>query len=493
VSTSVEAPEGALPAPGWDRATTALLAGNFAGSAGAAALVTALGKQVYDLSGRELDLGLLGLAEFAPAALLVLVTGTVADRFDRRRVAALAALGEGLVALAVVGYVAGAPTAVGPLFGLALMFGVGRAFVAPASRSLPADIVSSDRLPWLVARWSITFQIALIAGPVMAGSLYAVDPAVPFAATAGLFLGSAVAFGLIPSPAARRAAQPAAAAPATAPDPVARPEPFPTGGPPAGPPHMPPDTPPDTMAGDPLGRVGPAAAGEAAAVAPDAAAADETERPPRPSGRLHEALEGLRVVRRQPVLLGAISLDLFAVLFGGAVALLPAIADERLGVGAVGFGWLRAAQGIGASAVMLALAFRPVRRRVGPTLLVAVATFGLGTIVLGTTRNYVVAFGALLVLAGADALSVFIRVTLVPLVTPASARGRVLAVENVFIGASNELGAFESGVTGQLLGAGPAVALGGVATLAVATTWSRLFPALRAVDRFPDGDARAAQ
>jgi MFS family permease len=439
VSTTVDAPEGSSPAGRWDRATTALLAGFFAGSAGATALVTALGKQVYDLSGRELDLGLLGLAEFAPAALLVLVTGTIADRVDRRRVASLAALGEGVVALLIVAYVGSSPTAVGPLFGCALGFGVARAFVAPASRSLPADIVPSDVLPWLVARWSITFQVALITGPVLAGTLYALDPTAPFAAAAGLFVLSSLAFALIPSLARR----PGLAAPAIAVE----------------------------------------------AVEAVAEAAEPGLAAPAPArGRLHEALEGLRFVRRQPILLGAISLDLFAVLFGGAVALLPAIAEERLGVGAVGFGWLRAAHGIGASAVMLVLAFRPVRRRVGPTLLVAVATFGAATILLGVTRNYAVAFVALLVLAGADALSVFIRITLVPLVTPASARGRVLAVENVFIGASNELGAFESGVTGQMLGPAPAVALGGVATLAVAASWSRLFPALRAVDRFPTAD-----
>jgi MFS family permease len=422
VSTTADAPEGTSPAGRWDRATTALLAGFFAGSAGATALVTALGKQVYDLSGRELDLGLLGLAEFAPAALLVLVTGTIADRVDRRRVASLGALGEGAMALLIVAYVGGSPTAVGPLFACALGFGVARAFVAPASRSLPADIVPSEVLPWLVARWSITFQVALITGPVLAGTLYAIDPAVPFVAAAGLFAASSLAFALIPSPARDQAVR-------------------------------------TTATAVPVGR-----------------------------GRLHEALEGLRFVRRQPILLGAISLDLFAVLFGGAVALLPAIAEERLGVGAVGFGWLRAANGIGASVVMLVLAFRPVRRCVGPTLLTAVATFGGATILLGVTRNYAVAFLALLVLSGADALSVFIRITLVPLVTPASARGRVLAVENVFIGASNELGAFESGVTGQMLGPAPAVALGGVATLVVAASWSRLFPALRAVDRFPSGE-----
>jgi MFS family permease len=137
--------------------------------------------------------------------------------------------------------------------------------------------------------------------------------------------------------------------------------------------------------------------------------------------------------------------------------------------------------------VTLVLAMRPLRRRVGPTLLAAVAGFGVFTILLGVTRSFAVAFLAMLVLSGADAVSVFIRATLVPLVTPEDKRGRVLAVENVFIGGSNELGAFESGVAGQLLGPSGAVVLGGVATLAVAGGWCFLFPALRRVDRFPSG------
>jgi hypothetical protein len=133
----------------------------------------------------------------------------------------------------------------------------------------------------------------------------------------------------------------------------------------------------------------------------------------------------------------------------------------------------------------LTLAIRPVTRRVGPTLLATVALFGVFTIVLGVTRSFAVAFVAILGLSAADAISVFIRATLVPLITPEEKRGRVLAVENVFIGASNELGAFESGVTGQLLGTAGSVVLGGVATLAVAIGWRFLFPALRKVDRFP--------
>jgi len=146
---------------------------------------------------------------------------------------------------------------------------------------------------------------------------------------------------------------------------------------------------------------------------------------------------------------------------------------------------LRAAIGIGAGVVTLWLAVRPVSRRVGRTLLVAVALFGVGTIALGLTTSFAVAFLALLALSGADSVSVFIRSTLVPLVTPPDMRGRVLAVEAVFIGASNELGAFESGVVGQLLGPAVAVVLGGAGTLVVAALWWGLFPALRTVDGFP--------
>jgi predicted MFS family arabinose efflux permease len=200
---------------------------------------------------------------------------------------------------------------------------------------------------------------------------------------------------------------------------------------------------------------------------------------------LRDALEGFRFIRGHQVLLGAISLDLFAVLFGGAVALLPAIAEERLGVGAVGLGWLRAAGGIGAGLTTLVLAVRPVRRRIGRTLLAVVAVFGVFSIVLGATTSFAVAFLAMAVLSGADAVSVFIRTTLVPLVTPPDRRGRVLAVENVFIGASNQGGDFESGVAGELLGASGAIVLGGAGTLVVAVGWWFLFPSLRDVDEFP--------
>jgi MFS family permease len=400
---------------GETRSVVALLSSVFSATTATALLSTVLGKLVFDMTGSELALGLLGLAEFAPAALLVFVTGPLADRIDRRRLNAVALGAEALVVVGMAVYVSTNPTSTVPIFALVVVYGTARAFATPASRSLPADIVAGDRLPWLTARQAATWQGALVLGPVLGGFLYVVHPWVPFAAASVLVVAAAFTILLV---------------------------------------HV-----------RPFERTVPA---------------DDADRP-----SMHEAVEGVRFVRSQPILLGAISLDLFAVLFGGAIALLPAIAEDRLGVGAVGLGWLRAATGIGAGAVALYLTVRPVSRHIGRTLLAVVALFGIGTIVLGATTSFVVAFVALLVLSGADAVSVFIRSTLVPLVTPADKRGRVLAVEAVFIGASNELGAFESGVVGQLLGPAPAVVLGGVATLAIAASWWAWFPDLRDVDTFP--------
>jgi MFS family permease len=410
-----------------DWSVVALLVSLLLSSIASMTQATVLGKQVFDISHRELDLGFLGLVEFAPALLLVLVTGSVADRFDRRHVAALGLVGEACATGGILWYVSTGPTAVGPIFLFVLGFGVARAFAAPAARSLPADIVEPARVPWVVARYSATWQVASIVGPVTGGFLYAADVRLPYVFIVVVTVGAAVGVLLVHRQQPTR--------------PVDAPEVIPPV--------------------DPL-------------------------LTPAPKTRLRDATEGLRFIRTQPILLGAISLDLFAVLFGGAVALLPAIAEERLGVGAVGFGWLRAAGGMGAAVVTLRLAIRPLDRRIGRTLLLAVGLFGAATLALGLTRSYAVAFVAMLVLSGADSVSVFVRATLVPLVTPPSKRGRVLAVENVFIGASNELGAFESGVAGQVLGVAGAVVLGGAVTLGVAAGWGALFPDLRDVDRFPE-------
>jgi len=232
-----------------------------------------------------------------------------------------------------------------------------------------------------------------------------------------------------------------------------------------------------------------AAGGFAAAIAMLTLVPRPPVRQHRPAGArqvVRDAFEGLRFIRRTPIVFGAISLDLFAVLFGGVIALLPAIAEERLGVGAVGLGWLRAAVGIGAAGTALTLSIRPLRRHVGRRLLTMVAMFGVLTIVLGFTRSFAMAFIALLAAAAVDAVSMFIRASLVPLATPEAMRGRVLAVENVFIGASNELGAFESGVTAALFGLVGAIFFGGAGTLVVVALWWKFFPALRSVDRFEE-------
>lgn len=397
-----------------DTAVRTLVVAQFAFSCGVFLQAAALGKQVYDITGNELDLGLLGLAEFLPAAMLVLVTGTVADRFDRRKVAAAGLLGELLCSIVLVLYARSEPTEVWPIFVVAVCFGASRAFVTPASRALPPMVAPEGQLPRVIAVNSATWTAAIIVGPAASGFLYEIDPWFAYSVAALLIGSGMVAVRVLP---VRRQPSP--------PDPDERPS-------------------------------------------------------------VHSALEGLRFIRRSPILLAAISLDLFAVLFGGAIALLPAIAEDRLGVGDVAYGWLRAATGVGAAAMALWLAVHPITRHVGRNLFVAVAVFGAGTVVLGVTTHYVVAFVAVVVLSAADMVSMFIRATLVPLVTPDEKRGRVLAVENVFIGGSNELGAFESGVAAAAFGTPVAVVGGGIATLMIAGLWSRWFPSLRRVDRFED-------
>ncbi len=195
-------------------------------------------------------------------------------------------------------------------------------------------------------------------------------------------------------------------------------------------------------------------------------------------------LSGLRFVWRRRPVLGAISLDLFAVLFGGATALLPVFAADVLHVGPGGLGWLRAAPGIGAAVCGLALSAYPVNRRVGRWMFGGVFVFGLATVAFGATTHYWIALVALTVMGAGDMVSVYIRHLLVQLETPDEIRGRVSAVNAVFIGASNELGEFESGLTAAWFGAVPAVLLGGCATLVVGAVWARLFPELWRIDRF---------
>ncbi len=375
-------------------------------------LVTVLFKQVFDITGDELDIGIIGLAQFIPAILLVLVSGWVADRFDRRRVTALFLLGRAVCAVALVVYSRWNPGVVWPLFAIAFVFGAADAMLSPARRSIPPLIARSGEFPQVIALWTATFTGSAIVGPVLGGFLYSLGATRAYALAAALeFLAIIPVLGIVY---------------------LREPE-------------------------------------------------QMTDRP-----TLSKALEGLRFVRRTPIVLAVISLDLFAVLFGGAIALIPAVASERLGVGDIAYGWLRAAPGIGAAAMAVVLAVRPVQRRVGPTLLFVVGVFGAGTIVFGLTRSYALAFVALVAISAADMVSMYIRGSIVPLVTPDDQLGRVSAVEGVFIGASNELGAFESGVTARAFGLPWAIAGGGFVTVLVAASFAVLFPSLRRVDTFDE-------
>ncbi|MEO8267433.1 MAG: MFS transporter [Ilumatobacteraceae bacterium] len=384
---------------------------------GIALQATVLLKQAYDITGRKSDLGWMGLAEFLPIAMLVLVTGSVADHFSRKAIALITVGAEVVTSAALMFYALNKPTSVIPLFGIAFTFGIARAFQAPAMRSMPPMVAPAGALPKVIALYSAMWTGAIIVGPAVGGFLYAVDPWVAYLGATSLIFCSALVLST------------------------------------------------QTFVREPL-------------------APDLDNRP-----TLRTAVEGLVFIRRTPVLLAAIALDLFAVLFGGAVALIPVIAKDRLGVGDVAYGWLRAAPGFGAAAMALIMAARPVRRHVGKTLLTVVGVFGVGTVVLGVTRNYLLAFLALVVLSAADMVSVFIRSSLVPLVTPDEKLGRVLAVESVFIGASNELGAFESGMVAQAVGTSATVIGGGVATLAVVGIWWFAFPSLRLIDRFEEIEA----
>lgn len=403
---------GKTPVP---RGIRALLLANFFSTFAYLGVITFSGDQVFAISGRELDLGLLGLAAFVPIFLLSPIAGTLVDRYDRRYIYGVAVLIEIALSLGLFAYVRAEPTSVWPIFAFISGYGAARSFAAPAGRAMPIDLAPAEILERVIALKSLAFQAGVIAGPVVAGFAAAVSPDLPFLIAAVLLLLVLAMLSQVTKPPIEQLATP-------------------TG----------------------------------------------------PMQAFRDAIDGFRYMRKNEILVGAISLDLFAVLLGGATALLPAIAKERLGVSEIGLGWLRAADGIGAASVSLALAYRPVKRHIGNVLLLTVGLFGIATIALGLTHTYFVAFVAIVVLSAADAVSVYIRSSLVPLATPEVMRGRIIALENVFIGGSNELGSLESGVAAQLIGLTGAIVTGGVGTIAVVAVWWRMFPALRNIDRFDD-------
>jgi len=373
----------------------------------------AVGWHVYDIARNPLALGLVGFAQFVPMFLLILPGGEASDRFDQRRVLALALVLEACCSGLLLIITFAHSHAVWPFYAVMALFGCARGFSGPAGQSLLPFLVPPARLSRSIAWGSSVSQVAVIVGPAIGGFLYALGPAPAYAVCGACFLLAALGFSLLGG--RRRAAEDA-----------------------------------------PL------------------------------AGRIERVREGIRFVRSRAVIFGAISLDLFAVLLGGATALLPVYARDILRVGPQGLGLLRCGPALGAVAVALLLTRWPVHRRTGFKMFLAVAVFGVATIVFGLARNFYLSFGALALLGASDQISVYIRTTLVQLATPDVMRGRVSAVNVLFIGASNELGEFESGATAALFGTVPAVVLGGIGTLLVVAIWMWLFPALRRVDRLTD-------
>ena len=408
-----------------NRAVALLLAIGLLDGVSAGATLTALGWQAYARAHDPLVLGLLGLSEFVPAALLALPAGHIADRHDRRLVALLGFVAAAMAIAALAVDAAAGDRAVWPLYLMAAAFGGAFAFANPALDPLLAACVPPASLARTIALATSIGQAAAITGPALGGLLQALGAPVPYIVGAAAIGLAGLLAWLLPGALGRE--------------------------------HI------------------------------DAADQEAT---------LSDALGGIRFIFATPPLLGAISLDLMAVLFGGVTALLPVFSSDILHVGAAGNGLLRAAPGMGAVVVGTVLAVRPLRRHAGVTLFTVVAAYGAATVVFGLSRSFALSMAALAALAGADMISMLLRGTIGPLFTPPELRGRVSAVERVFIGASNELGAFESGVAAALIGAVGAAVLGGAVSIAVAVVWAWRFPGLRRLDRLDEirpggGDAPA--
>lgn len=368
----------------------------------------AIGWQVYDLTGSAFDLGMVGLVQFLPTALLVFAAGHAADRYERKRVMQLCQLAQALTAIFLaLGAYTGSLTVV-QIFIATGVLGTATAFESPAVAALLPLIVPQGSLQRATALSSGAAQIATITGPAIGGLAYAVAPSLPYGVMVLIWLLGAILTGWI------RLSQPAVVRDAA--------------------------TPADLFA-------------------------------------------GVRFVRNNPAILGTISLDLFAVLLGGATALLPIYARDILQTGPLGLGILRAAPAVGALLMTAVLARHNITSRVGLRMFQAVIVFGTATVVFALSQWMWLSVLALAILGAADIVSVVIRFSLVQLATPDEMRGRVGAVNFLFINASNQLGQFESGVTAALFGAMPAAVLGGLGTIAIALLWMKLFPTLRDVER----------
>lgn len=367
----------------------------------------AVGWQIYALTGSAFALGIAGLVQFIPSALLSVVAGHVADRYDRRRLVQVCDAVQGLAALYLAWRGLTGVPGIAEIYIVLIVFGIAGAFESPASSALLPAVAPEGALQRATALTAAAWQVATIGGPAIGGLAYGLAPGIPYTVMAVFWLGAVLLLAAIP--------------------------------------------------------MRPAEAERAATSA--------------------DLFAGFKFVWARPAILGTISLDLFAVLLGGATALLPIYAREILQTGPWGLGVMRAAPAVGALVMTAVLARHHLARRVGLRMFQAVIVFGLATVLFALSRDIRLSIAALALMGAADTVSVVIRISLVQLMTPDDMRGRVGAVNYLFINASNQLGEFESGMAAALFGAMPAAVLGGIGTIAVALLWMTLFPALRRVDR----------
>ena len=368
----------------------------------------AVGWQIYELTGSAFQLGMVGLVQFIPSALLVFAAGHAADRYDRKRVTQICQVADGLTAAFLAWGTFGEWLTAPDIFAALTVLGITAAFEGPAGSALLPGVVPNGVLQKATAISSGAFQTAAISGPAIGGLAYAITPGAPYVLMAAFSLLAGMLSGGIKLQA--------------------------------------------TLT-------------------------------PKEPPTFDDLFAGVSFVRHNPAILGTISLDLVAVLLGGATALLPIYAHDILQTGPWGLGVLRAAPAVGALLMTAALARHAINSRVGLRMFQAVIVFGVATMVFALSHLIWLSVLALAIMGAADSVSVVIRTSLVQLATPDAMRGRVGAVNFLFINASNQLGQFESGITAALLGAMPAALLGGAGTVAVALLWMKLFPSLRNVER----------
>jgi MFS family permease len=365
--------------------------------------------QLYQLTDSAFLLGMIGLVQFVPTALLIFIAGHAADRYDRKRVVQLCQFGEAVGAAFLAWGSIGGWLTVEEMFAIVLVFGIGTAFTGPASAALMTGVSPEGMRQKATALATGIFEAATIAGPALGGLAYGISPGVGYIAIAVLWSLGGLLMGAI------QLDRPVAA-----------------------------------------------------------------ERPAPTPGAI---FAGWTFVRRNPAILGAISLDLFTVLLGGATTLLPIYARDILHTDAWGMGVLRAAPSVGALLTTVVLSRFVIQRKTGARLFQAIIVYGLATLVFAESRDMWLSLVALAIAGAADTVSMVIRIALVQLATPDEMRGRVGAVNYLFVNASYQLGGFESGVTAALFGAVPSVLIGGAGTIAVALLWMKLFPPLRRLDR----------